>query len=99
MTALFVSRTVRKKAALAVITAGAAVMLCAAPASACVRIAPGPNASWNLRFINTCPYNVIVTWHCAGNCRTGCATNVIRPGGSDNGYCHSGSVNWSFRRW
>jgi hypothetical protein len=66
-------------------------------AQACVRYELQQGA-WNIRFVNQCSYGVIVTWYCPGNCATGCATNLIPPGKSDNGYCNS-QFKWNYKKW
>lgn len=93
----------RAKPTLALIGLGLAAMAFLTPASAdCVQAIGGPNATWNVSFVNHCPYNVVVTWTCSmGNCRgSGCATGMIRPGGYDNAYFPVGATcSFSHRRW
>ena len=65
----------------------AALVVTAMPAHAgCVRADPQAS-NWNIRFTNNCPYPVIVTWYCPGNCQNGCGTGRIPAGRGDNGYC------------
>jgi len=86
---------------LSAIAMGLALALVPTISEACVRAESQSGfGSWNIRFVNTCPYPVIVTWTCNGNCSGyGCSTNRITPGKSDNGYCHNGGFGYRYQQW